>query len=133
MIHKIQTGENNYLSLEVTQQKSELVVRIAKGTSLLTFNQQETIQLNAIVQSIDVGNYALKEYGSIKKWSEVFKISLSAFRGIKSFQIREWFTSQTYSGFGKQGVSLPTYKIKELQMHLIRVLKEFDMLLSQKE
>jgi hypothetical protein len=67
MIHKIQTGENNYLSLEVTQQKSELVVRIAKGTSLLTFNQQETIQLNAIVQSIDVGNYALKEYGSIKK------------------------------------------------------------------
>lgn len=67
MIHKIQTGENSYLSLEVTQQKSELVVRIAKGTSLLTFNQQETIQLNAIVQSIDVGNYALKEYGSIKK------------------------------------------------------------------
>lgn len=125
IVHKIQTSEGNHVALEVKEQKGELCLCISKGGSLLIFNQQQTHQLNAIVQSIDAANYALKEYGSFKKWSEVFKVSLSAFRGIKSFQIREWLQSSTYSGFGKQGISLPTYKIKELQTHLTSILQEF--------
>ena len=67
MLHKIQTSENNFLSLEVKEQKGEWCLCIHKGASLLIFNQQQTHQLNAIVQSIDAGNYALKEYGSFKK------------------------------------------------------------------
>jgi len=67
MIHKIQTGDTSFLTLEVLQQKSEVLLRIAKSTSILTFTQQQTTQLNLVVQSIDVGNYVLKEYGSIKK------------------------------------------------------------------
>ena len=125
MLHKIQTSESTQVTLEVKEQKGELCLCIAKGGSLLIFNQQQTHQLNAIVQSIDAGKYALKEYWSFKKWSEIFKVSLSAFRGIKSFQIRERLVSQAYSGFGKQWISLPTYKIKELQMHLKTVLQEF--------
>lgn len=165
MIHKIQTSEGNHVALEVKDQKWELCLCISKGGSLLIFNQQQTHQLNAIVQSIDAANYALKEYGSFKKWPEIFnstanprnttwldariihtawesvvankvkqsqfskaevyKVSISAFRGIKSFQIREWLVSSTYSGFGKQGISLPSYKIKELQMHLTSILQEF--------
>ena len=125
MLHKIQTSENNFLSLEVKEQKGEWCLCIHKGASLLIFNQQQTHQLNAIVQSIDAGNYALKEYGSFKKWSEIFKVCISAFRGVKSFQMREWRQSATYSGYGKQGISLPTYKIKELQMHLKTVMQEF--------
>jgi len=54
------------------------------------------------------------------------KVFLSEFRGIKSFQIRQRMVSPTYSGFGKLGISLPTYKIKELQMHLKTVMTEFD-------
>jgi hypothetical protein len=67
MIHKIQTSEGNHVALEVKDQKSERCLCISKGGSLLIFNQQQTHQLNAIVQSIDAGNYALKEYGSFKK------------------------------------------------------------------
>jgi len=49
------------------------LLHICKGASSLTFNRQETQQLNAIVQSIDAGlsanagKYVLKEYGSFKK------------------------------------------------------------------
>ena len=125
MSHKIQTSNDNFLSLEVKQHKWEILLCIAKWASLLTFTHEQTKQLNAIVQSIDAGKYTLKEYGSFKKWSEIFKVSLSEFRGIKSFQIRERLVSPTYSGFGKQGVTLPIYKIKELQMHLKTILQEF--------
>ena len=128
MIHKIQTSENSFLDLEVKPIKSALCLYINKGPSSLLFNHQETKQLNAIVQSIDAGNYTLKEYWSVKKWSEVYKVLLSEFRGIKSFQIRQWLVSPTYTGFGKLGVSLPTYKIKELQQHLRTVLQEFEEL-----
>ncbi|MFA6255858.1 MAG: hypothetical protein WC606_01620 [Candidatus Absconditabacterales bacterium] len=124
MIHKIQTSDNNYLSLEVKIIKSEPCLYIAKGASTLTFNYEQTKQLNAIVQSIDVGNYTLKEYGSLKKGSEIYKILISEFRGIKSFQIRQRLISPNYSGFGKQGITLPTYKIKELQEHLKAVMQE---------
>lgn len=62
MLHKIQTSENNHVALEVKEHKGELCLCIAKGGSLLIFNHQQTHQLNAIVQSIDAGNYALKEY-----------------------------------------------------------------------
>ena len=126
MIHKIQTSEGTSVTLEVKDQKGEHCLYISKGGLSLIFNQQQTNQLNTIVQSIDTAKYILKEYGSFKKWSELFKISISAFRGIKSFQIREWIQSANYSGFGKQGISLPTYKIKELQMHLAMILEEFD-------
>ena len=126
MIHKIKTSENSFLDLEVKPIKSVLCLYISKGPSSLVFNHQETEQLNAIVQSIDAGNYTLKEYGIVKKWSEVYKVLLSEFRGIKSFQIRQWLVSPTYTGFGKLGVSLPTYKIKELQQHLRTVLQEFE-------
>jgi hypothetical protein len=67
MLHKIQTTENQFLTLEVKEQKGEWCLCISKGASILIFNQQQTYQLNAIVQSIDVGNYTLKEYGSFKK------------------------------------------------------------------
>ena len=67
MIHKIQTSENSYFSLEVKPIKSALCLYISKGSSSLLFNRQETEQLNAIVQSIDAGNYTLKEYGIVKK------------------------------------------------------------------
>lgn len=62
MLHKIQTSENNHVALEVKEYKGERLLAISKGTSILTFNQEQTKQLNAIVQSIDGGNYALKEY-----------------------------------------------------------------------
>ena len=125
MIHKIQTVGASYVSLEVKTVKWERCVCISKDASLLTFNHAETKQLNAIIQSVDGSNYALKEYWAVKKWSELYKIFISEFRGIKSFQIRQRTTSQTYSGFGKLGISLPTYKIKELQMHLTTVMTEF--------
>ena len=67
MLHKIQTAENTYATLEVKEHKGELLLHICKGASSLTFNRQETQQLNAIVQSIDAEKYALKEYGSFKK------------------------------------------------------------------
>jgi hypothetical protein len=125
MIHKIQTVGASYVSLEVKTVKWERCVCISKDASLLIFNHAQTIQLNAIVQSVDGGNYALKEYWAVKKWSESFKVFISEFRGIKSFQIRQRTVSPTYSGFGKLGISLPTYKIKELQMHLKTVMEEF--------
>jgi hypothetical protein len=55
----------------------------------------------------------------------MYKIFLSEFRGIKSFQIRQWTISPTYSGFGKLGITLPTHKIKEFQMHMKTVMQEF--------
>ena len=67
MIHKIKTSENSFLDLEVKPIKSVLCLYISKGPSSLVFNHQETEQLNAIVQSIDAGNYTLKEYGIVKK------------------------------------------------------------------
>jgi len=133
MIHKIQTIGNYYVSLEVKIVKWERCLCISKDASLLIFNHAETTQLNAIVQSIDGGNFALKEYGIVKKWSEnnslkseLYKIFISEFRGIKSFQIRQRTVSQTYSGFGKLGITLPIYKIKELQMHMKTVMEEFE-------
>jgi len=126
MIHKIQTAGSNYLALEVKTVKWEPCLCISKDASLLTFNHAATNQLNAIVQSVDGSNYVLKEYGIVKKWSEVRKIFISEFRGIKSFQIRERRVSPTYSGFGKLGITLPTYKIKELQMHMKTILQEFE-------
>ena len=125
MIHKIQTFGNNYLSLEVKTVKSEPCLCISKDTSLLIFNYTETKQLNVIIQSIDAGRYALKEYWSVKRWLESFKISISEFRGLKNIQIRERISSPTYSGYGKQGISLSTYKLKELQMHMKTVMQEF--------
>lgn len=67
IVHKIQTSEGNFVALEVKDQKGERCLCISKGGSLLIFNQQQTHQLNAIVQSIDAANYVLKEYGSFKK------------------------------------------------------------------
>ncbi|MEI6118754.1 MAG: hypothetical protein WCP92_06070 [bacterium] len=54
----------------------------------------------------------------------MYKIFISEFRGIKSFQIRQRQVSPTYSGFGKLGITLPTYKIKELHMHMKTVMQE---------
>ncbi|MCX6823540.1 MAG: hypothetical protein NT085_00225 [candidate division SR1 bacterium] len=124
MIHKIQTAGNYYVSLEVKTVKGIPCLCISKDTSLLTFNRAETNQLNAIIQSIDATNYMLKEYGSVNIGSESFKVFISEFRGIKSFQIRQWTVSPTYSGFGKLGITLPTYKIKELHMHMKTVMQE---------
>lgn len=128
MIHKIQTADNTFVSLEVKQIKSQLCLYISKGASSLYFNLAETQQLNAVVQSIDGAKYALKEYGIVKKGSEIYKVFISEFRGIKSFQIRQWTSTPSYSGYGKLGITLPTYKIKELQMHLTSVMQEFEQL-----
>jgi len=125
MVHKIQTSSADFLTLEVKPYKGERCLHISKWATLLLFTHEQTKQLNAIIQSIDASNYALKEYGSVKKWSEIFKVWISEFRGIKSFQIRERLVSPTYSGYGKQGVSLSVYKFKELQMHLTTVMQEF--------
>jgi len=128
MIHKIQTVGSYYVSLEVKIVKWISCLCISKDTSLLTFNRAETNQLNAIIQSIDATNYTLKEYWSVNIWSEkslMYKIFISEFRGIKSFQIRQRQVSPTYSGFGKLGITLPTYKIKELHMHMKTILQEF--------
>ena len=67
MVHKIQTAPNTWVSLEVKDRKSERCLVISKGASILVFNHQQTSQLNAIVQAIDSGNFALKEYGVVKK------------------------------------------------------------------
>jgi hypothetical protein len=125
MIHRIQTTPNTYVNLEVKPYKSEPSLIISKNDATVIFNQTETKQLNTIVQAIDPTKYTLKEYGSLKKGTDLFKISISEFRGIKSFQIRQWLQSPTYSGYGKLGISLPTYKLKELQTHLITILQEF--------
>lgn len=125
MIHRIQTAPNTYVNLEVKPYKSEPSLIISKSAATIIFNQTETKLLNDIVQAIDATKYTLKEYGSLKKGTDLFKISISEFRGIKSFQIRQWLESPTYSGYGKLGISLPTYKIKELQTHLITILQEF--------
>ena len=124
MIHKIMAG-NSLVSLEVREQKGELQLFIAKSDSKLSFNLAQTKQINAIIQAIDSGNFLLKEYGKFQKWSELFKISISEFRGIKSIQIRERLMSPTFNGFGKQWIALPTYKLKELQMHLTKIMQEF--------
>ena len=125
MIHRIQTSANTYVNLEVKPYKSEPSLIISKSDATIIFNQAETKLLNAIVQATDATKYILKEYGSLKKGTDLFKISISEFRGIKSFQIRQWLQSPTYSGYGKLGISLPTYKLKELQTHLITILQEF--------
>lgn len=124
MIHKIMAG-NSLVSLEVKQIKSEILLLISKSDSKISFNYAQAKQLNEIIQSIDPEKYTLKEYGKFSKWSEIFKISISEFRGIKSLQIRERLQSPTYSGFGKQWIALPTYKLKELQMHLKTSMQEF--------
>ena len=67
MLHKIQTADNTFVTLEVKNIKSELCLYITKGPSLLTFNLDQTKKLNDIVQTIDTGNYICKEYGMIKK------------------------------------------------------------------
>ncbi|MEI6673285.1 MAG: hypothetical protein WCL02_08495 [bacterium] len=67
IVHKIQTGEGSFLSLQVKEQKSQLSLVITKGNSTLIFSHQQTSQLNAIVQSIDGEKISLKEYGSFKK------------------------------------------------------------------
>lgn len=164
MIHKIQTSSTTFVSLEVKQLKSEVELFIQKGDARLTFSYDQTKQINAIIESIDPEKFTLKEYWSVKKWSEyflstansatsgldarmihstwesvvanklkqpqfskaeVYKVSISEFRGIKSFQIRQRQVSPTYSGYGKLGVSLPTYKIKELQTHMKTIMQEF--------
>jgi hypothetical protein len=56
-----------YLSLEVKEHKGEWCLYLSKGPSSLIFTQEQTNQLNVIVQSIDAANYTLKEYGSFKK------------------------------------------------------------------
>ncbi|MEI7557440.1 MAG: hypothetical protein WCJ45_00885 [bacterium] len=40
---------------------------MSKGETTLIFNQQQTSELNALVQAIDPATIALKEYGSIRK------------------------------------------------------------------
>lgn len=92
--------------------------------SLLEFTEQQAQKLNTIIQSI-TGNYLIKEYGKIQIGNKTFKILLSTFRGITTLQIRERVTSGEYAWFGKLGISIPTYKIKELQTHMTAILKEF--------
>ena len=130
MIHKIQSSANDFITLEIKRIKNERCLQIAKGTSILTFNLEETKKLNAITQSIDAEKYTLKDYGTLKKWSELFKVNISAFRGIKSLHIREWVVSSTYAGFGKQWISLPTYKIKEFQGHMISSMQELIVMIE---
>lgn len=67
MIHKIQTSGASYIALEVRTVKGERCLCISKDASLLTFDHDQTKQLNAIIQSIDAGSYVLKEYGTVKK------------------------------------------------------------------
>lgn len=127
MIHKIQTSATSQVYLEVINQKLTISKMLSTGRapdSLLEFTQQQTQQLNSIIQSI-TGNYLPKEYGKIQIGNKTFKILLSTFRGITTLQIRERVTSGEYAGFGKLGISLPTYKIKELQTHMTTILKEF--------
>jgi len=124
MLHKIQTADNTFVTLDVKQLKSELCLAIKKWPSLLTFTFDETKKLNDIMQTIETGNYICKDYGMIKKWSQTFKISISSFRGSTNFQIRERLTGN-YTGFGKLWISLPSYKIKEFKMHLATCIQEF--------
>lgn len=67
MVHKIQTMGNSFVSLEVKTYKSEPSLIMSKAETTLIFNHQETAQINAIIQAIDAANFALKEYGIIKK------------------------------------------------------------------
>ena len=132
MAHKIQTGNNGEIILDIKKIKDIVCLQISKGNSteknnILTFNREQTIQLNAIIQGIDAGNLILKEYGNVQVGNQIFKVCVSAFRGIKSFQIRERLISNTYSGYGKQWVTLPTYKIKELQGHMSGIVQEFSI------
>ncbi len=125
MIHKIQTSPTTTVNLEVKDIKTERCLEIKKSDTTIVFNHEQTKQLNAIIESIDPEKFVLKEYGSVKKWSDIFKIVVSEYRGIKSFQIRQRQVSPTYSGYGKLGITLPTYKLKELQMHMKIVMQEF--------
>lgn len=102
MIHKIQTSQNLAVHIEVKMKSGQPCVYISKGPITLLLSQQEIQKLNDIVQSIETGKYICKEYGSIKIGTEFYKITISTFRGITSFQIRERTKSTTYEGFGKK-------------------------------
>lgn len=136
MSYKIKTSDTNDITLEVKERKDELWLNIYKTVfserytgiakdSALAFNLDQAKELDKITQTIDPGKYEIKEYGTFHKWSRIFKVFISSFRGINSFQIRERVESGTYTGFGKQWISLPTHKIKELQEHLPKLIQEF--------
>jgi len=133
MSHKIQTSNISCIVLEIKSYQDIPQLHIFKQTNTnistdvsLEFSPAQTVQINDIIQSIDPGNYLIKEYGKIQKGNKIFKIFISTFRGVTSLQIRERVISPWYAGFWKQWISLPTYKIKELQMHMTIMLQEME-------
>lgn len=136
MFYKIKVSDSSDITLEVKERKGELWFSIFKGVfsdrfvgiakdSALAFNLEQAEGLNTIIQTIDAGKYDIREYGELQKGRKVFKIYINSFKGKNSLQIRERVESPTYTGYGKQGVSLPVDKIGELQEYLPILIKEF--------
>lgn len=141
MSHKIKVSDTNDITLEVHERKEEFWLNIYKTVfsdrytgvakdNALAFSFDQAKELNNIIQSIDAGNYELRDYGEFQKWYKVFKIYVSSFRGVNSLQVREWVDSNNYTGYGKQWISIPAHKIKELQGHLNVLIKEFTDIMS---
>jgi len=75
---KIKVSNTSEVTLEFKERNGELLLHIYKTfssergvgidkESALVFNADQATQLNAIVQMIDSGNYAIKEYGKLHK------------------------------------------------------------------
>ena len=78
MVCKIKTSNTSEVILEFKERNDELLLHIYKTISsergvgvdkesALVFNLDQAKQLNAIVQTIDSGNYHIKEYGKVHK------------------------------------------------------------------
>jgi|GEM_PF-2718376 len=75
---KIKVSNTSEVTLEFKERNGELLLHMYKtvscerGTSIekesaLVFNADQAKHLNTIIQTIDSGNYAIKEYGKLHK------------------------------------------------------------------
>ncbi|MDD4151820.1 MAG: PC4/YdbC family ssDNA-binding protein, partial [Candidatus Gracilibacteria bacterium] len=82
-------------------------------------------ELKQIISDIPK-DYEIKEYGIVGK----YKLYISTYNGNNSFQIREWVETETYTGYGKKGVSISMNKFDEFKLALSNVLDMFEKHMS---
>ncbi|NVP17243.1 hypothetical protein HUU51_00855 [Candidatus Gracilibacteria bacterium] len=103
---------------------SDTYTGIVKNNSI-AFTPDQLEELKNIISDIPK-DYEIKEYGMVGK----YKLYISTFNGNNSFQIREWVESETYTGYGKKGVSISMNKFDEFKLALFEVLDMFEKYLK---
>lgn len=76
---------------------------------------------------MEIVNFMEKDIGRIKKNEETdIVIRIDDFGGKKGVTIREFITSQKYSGFTKSGTRIPADKLAEFK-ELVNAIDEKDL------